>query len=321
MNPLILLFVTTTIFPTVSFAGTEVRTLAEWPDQPYLIYVPTNIETHPQIAAPVMFSLHGFLSNAEEQQLNTCANGTDNSASCLDKQADRENFIVVYPNGTKAGFGCRLPNRLCYPRIWRPTGGCSVKNGNESYEFSTPSRDNEYLAAVLTDIERSFKVDSKSIYFSGISNGAAMAFDISCQLPEKIAAVALVAGTGQLSETCSCLHGMRPHIIQFHGTTDPVWPYDAGKKFIHDLAKSAECDDSERTRHMPNSSRNDDTDVIEHSFQNCARGDLLHYEIVGGGHTWPGGFLYSATVGRVSRDINASELIWKFFQSHITTIH
>jgi polyhydroxybutyrate depolymerase len=51
----------------------------------------------------------------------------------------------------------------------------------------------------------------------------------------------------------------------------------------------------------------------------CTSGaDVQYYIITGGGHTWPGGLQYlpEAVVGRTSRDINASELLWQFFSAH-----
>jgi polyhydroxybutyrate depolymerase len=312
----VIIFLGFFLFSNVCIGATEVKTLPAWPDQPFLIYVPKWVQQHPDVNTPVVFSLHGFRSNGEEQQMASCADGQATSDSCLDRVADKKKFIVIYPNGEKIGLGCRLPNQECFPRMWRPTGGCSFPEQSSLDNNSTPSRDNEYLAAVLTEVERSFTIDPNAVFFSGISNGAAMAFDIGCQLKDKVAAVALVAGTGQLSETCSCRNGMRPNVLQFHGTTDPVWPYGAGHKFVEDIAETAECEFSEVTREIPNRDLGDRTTVVQHSFQNCHGGSLMHYEIIGGGHTWPGGFLYSDRVGRVTRDIKGSEVIWQFFDEH-----
>ena len=42
------------------------------------------------------------------------------------------------------------------------------------------------------------------------------------------------------------------------------------------------------------------------------------YSVQGGGHTWPGGpqYLPEATIGKTSRDFDASRTIWTFFAGH-----
>ena len=43
---------------------------------------------------------------------------------------------------------------------------------------------------------------------------------------------------------------------------------------------------------------------------------VVLYEIMGGGHTWPGGsqYLPQWIIGIVSKDMNAGEVIWDFFE-------
>jgi poly(3-hydroxybutyrate) depolymerase len=40
------------------------------------------------------------------------------------------------------------------------------------------------------------------------------------------------------------------------------------------------------------------------------------YQVVDGGHTWPGGFPYSAAVGPMSMDFSANAAIVDFFAAH-----
>jgi polyhydroxybutyrate depolymerase len=44
---------------------------------------------------------------------------------------------------------------------------------------------------------------------------------------------------------------------------------------------------------------------------------VAFYKIRGGGHTWPGGpKAQEALLGRASRDLEASAVIWEFFSRH-----
>jgi polyhydroxybutyrate depolymerase len=49
--------------------------------------------------------------------------------------------------------------------------------------------------------------------------------------------------------------------------------------------------------------------------------EVVLYRIEGGGHTWPGGPQYfpQFLLGRVCRDIDATQVIWDFFKAHPKT--
>ena len=46
--------------------------------------------------------------------------------------------------------------------------------------------------------------------------------------------------------------------------------------------------------------------------------EVLLYVIHGGGHTWPSGMKYAGEwiVGKVSRQLDATDVIWDFFKRH-----
>jgi len=68
--------------------------------------------------------------------------------------------------------------------------------------------------------------------------------------------------------------------------------------------------------HSPrNTIPHDNTSVLRHVARECkGGGEVRLYEILGGGHTWPGGnpYLGERLVGKVSRELNASDEIWSF---------
>jgi polyhydroxybutyrate depolymerase len=50
-------------------------------------------------------------------------------------------------------------------------------------------------------------------------------------------------------------------------------------------------------------------------YSDCDEGaEVIFYTIIGGGHTWPGGTPIPV-VGKTSRDIDATEAMWDFFQA------
>jgi polyhydroxybutyrate depolymerase len=51
-------------------------------------------------------------------------------------------------------------------------------------------------------------------------------------------------------------------------------------------------------------------------YTGCDQGaDVILYTIEDGGHTWPGG-VPIPLVGKTSKDIDATEEMWRFFQAH-----
>jgi polyhydroxybutyrate depolymerase len=120
-------------------------------------------------------------------------------------------------------------------------------------------------------------------------------------------------------------------VVEFHGTDDPIVPFKGGEVqgefggIVLSVAETVShwvnlnrCPTSPKIRLEPDRDPNDGTRVLREVYRSCQKGTgVVLYAIKGGGHTWPdgpGGQL--PTSGRVSRDINATEVIWDFFAKH-----
>ena len=59
-------------------------------------------------------------------------------------------------------------------------------------------------------------------------------------------------------------------------------------------------------------------DVTSRAYKECADdAAVVLYTVHGGGHTWPGGMkLPEWFVGRTTRSIDATGLMWAFFTEH-----
>ena len=73
------------------------------------------------------------------------------------------------------------------------------------------------------------------VYANGISNGAGMAFVLSCTLSERIAAVGMVAAA-QFLPFSWCTDPEPVPMISFHGTADTAAPYQGGKGWVSPLS-------------------------------------------------------------------------------------
>jgi polyhydroxybutyrate depolymerase len=259
----------------------------------YLLYVPKSYDRAKP--TPLVIVLHTSMS-------------WDSSAMAISQWnsvADENGFIVVYPEGT--GFG---------PKSWEMTGS------------ETPSRmpDVIFISQLLNKLEASYKIDKTRVYANGMSNGGGMAFVLSCTMSDRIAAVGMVsAGLDPGWDWCTD-HRPVP-VIAFHGTADPICPYNGGRsrlaggtflnvpRFMEDWSRRNQC--------RPNPIESAPaTDITRLQYTDCADdADVVLYTVKGEGHQWPGGKRVAAEwmVGRYSHSIDATKQMWVFFREHRLT--
>ena len=145
----------------------------------------------------------------------------------------------------------------------------------------------------------------------------------TCQLSNRIAAIASVCGSMTDSMMKSCQNSCAVPIIELHGTYDPEVPYwgsatghgavDSVIKFWIDRDK---CKDTFAYADL-NNCKTDSCGIEEYIYNLCSdSSEVRKYEIVGGGHTWPGAPLLVGYLGKTDYDINANVEIWEFFKAH-----
>ena len=269
---------------------TNGKIIASGEKRKYLLYVPGSYD--PSKPTPLVISIHGFAEwPAHQMQI-----------SRWNELADRQGFIVVYPGGT--GF----------PMRWRVRGSPG--------SATDPALDTGFISALIDKLENEYNIDPARIFANGLSNGGGMSFLLSCRLSERIAAIATVSGAYLLPwEDC---HPARPvPLIAFHGTSDPIVPYQGGPSHAFDLpfpaipewietyARRSGCV-GEPTR-LPASG-----EVSGIQYSNSAQNmDVTFYTVEGGGHSWPaGGYMPKFIVGHITQDIDGTQTIWDFFLKH-----
>ncbi len=254
----------------------------------YLLYVPRGYD--PTRPTPLVISMHGAgLWGAAQRE-----------TSQWNKLADSQGFIVVYPSGV-GGKGVR---------IWRAEPGPGLM------------KDVRFISELIDTLKVSYNIDSTRIYANGLSNGGGMSFVLSCTLSDRIAAVGMVAAAQTLPWTWCTDHRPLP-MIAFHGTADPEVPYNGGSSWISprpfpDVPRWA-AKWALRNRCGANPKESVVTvDVTRRAYTDCAdNAAVVLYTVKGGGHTWPGGTpLPKWFVGRTTRSIDATSLMWAFFREH-----
>jgi polyhydroxybutyrate depolymerase len=216
--------------------------------------------------------------------------------------AEREGFVVVYPQGLNGRW-------------------------NDGRGYATASHDDVgFVRALIDTLTRELSLDPRRIYATGISNGAMFSYRLACELPGTFAAVAPVAGALPAELVPGCERTQPLSVVAFQGTADPLMPYRGGgsgtRRVLsaeHSVAFWSTVDGCAGPQPAGETidRATDGTRVRRTAYGGCREGRAVElYTIEGGGHTWPGGPPADARVGRVSREIDASELIWEFFAGH-----
>lgn len=299
-------------------------TITGWENRDYRLYVPKSYDKLRPM--PVMLVLHGGGGNGWTLYSLTCPDGKSTNSKCMNNIAEREGFIVVYPNGVEN------PS-INEVRTWNGGGGKEGYVCASGYACDNNFDDIGYFNALLDNLEDRINVDKNRVYATGISNGAAMSHRLACQLSDRITAIAPISFGNQYSANANCNPSRSVPVVEFHGTKDPYATYDGGQghsifgqenglvvgapQSVADWAERNGCS-SNATQEMPDSS-NDGTTVTKISYYGCRNdGDVVLYRINDGGHTWPDGQEYAPawTIGKTTRDINANEVMWDFLKRY-----
>jgi len=256
----------------------------------YLLYVPDSY--NPQTPTPLVIAIHGYAEWPGHQA----------QISHWNQLAEEYGFIVVYPSGTN------LPKR------WRVSGWADSR--------VNPLIDVIFISDLIDHLEAEYNIDPQRIYANGLSNGGGMSFMLSCYLSDRIAAVGMVSGAYMLPwGACSPVRDV-PAIV-FHGTADPIVPFEGGPspsfdlpfpnipEWVGTLAQQRGC--AVEPQDLPAVGA-----VTGVQYTDCNEGaDVVFYTIAGGGHTWPGGEgMPEVITGITNYDIDATRLMWAFFQAH-----
>jgi len=262
----------------------------------YHVHLPSSYEASNSL--PLLIALHGRLGTGKKMIKQTGFNGI----------ADREGFIVAYPEGFKRG--------------WADGRGITHadKQGVDDVAF---------IDKLIKVFQERFSIDSTRIYIAGHSNGGFMAQRLAVERSHKFAAVAVVAAS--LSEWLASRFtpGRAMPILFIHGTADPVTPYVGGRQpggarvlSVEDTVKIWAhfnvCNKSPEVQEIHG--LNNGPLVSVFTYGSCRNHSQVKlYRIEDGGHVWPGEpeDLSSSGVGKLSAGIDASEEIWKFFKGVI----
>lgn len=302
--PLVLAAMIVSCLPAPASDGTVEKTIqVSGIERSYLLHVPPSLPKDKP--SPLVVVFHGGGGTGKNGDRFTG----------FSKLADREGFIVVYPNGLNKGWNDgRLTEQVQ-----------SQRNNVDDIGF---------VAALLKHLESEHNIDPKRVYATGPSNGGIFSNLVGAKMSDQFAAIAPVIG-GMAPSVAENFHPSQPiSVLMINGTADPLVPFEGGKvnafgqergeiiptsATVQKWVAHDDCNPKPEIHEVPDRDPNDGTRASFAVFSGGRNNtEVIAYTIEGGGHTWSGGsqYLPEAMIGRVCRDFDATEVIWEFFKSH-----
>ena len=150
----------------------------------------------------IVFVLHGSGGNGF---------GARKSAISLENVSEKENIIVVYPDG--------------YKRYWNEcrkaaTSLANVENVDE----------NTFFAEMIDYFQKRYKARQGSVFVVGTSGGGHMAYKLAMTMPSKFKAITAIIANLPTESNMDCTPLGKPlSVMIVNGTKDPLNKYEGGE--------------------------------------------------------------------------------------------
>lgn len=251
-------------------------------DRTFLVHVPAAPPRDPRWTLVLAF--HGVGSNAKQMAW----------ISNFSELADRERFLVVYPQGLGV-----VPS-------WNTAIIGTAKRSTAD--------DVAFVKAMLAKLHGIFAIDPSRVYAAGFSNGGLLSHKLACEMSRTIAAIGVVAGINAEDE---CLPERPVPVIAFHGLRDPVVIYSGAEEIGVPSVLTTMKDWAVRDACAGEPELLDESGEVRcEQWPGCRAGSqVVLCAVRDGHHTWPGG-KNPSYMGHTTRDVDASSRMWAFFQKH-----
>ena len=211
-------------------------------EREYFVHVPTGSEG----PVPLVLAIHGYTSTATGFE----------AAHSLNPHADKNGYLVVYPQGSH--FPVRMRDGSSY-RVtsWNdlaanldpmPQGPHCVDGATEypcPPECGSCNRcawtscydDVGFISKILDEVAAEFITDPRRYYMLGVSNGGMMALRLGCNMSDRFAAVAPIIA--QLAPGYACGPFVDLPMLHLYGGKDNTVRFDGkpgGDGFVYTTA-------------------------------------------------------------------------------------
>jgi polyhydroxybutyrate depolymerase len=250
----------------------------------YILHVPSTYSK--AVGMPLVIVLHGYTGTAE---------GMERWTHMSDK-ADKEGFIVAYPNG------------IPYP--WNENNPQAWNCGGPWEEWTAQTDDVGFINKMIDIITTYYTIDQDRIFITGHSNGSRMTYRLGFELSHKIAAIAPVSGQMVYESedvptypiSVLHLHALNDSEVKYYGQYNPdETMYESVDNILAQWSSYFSCNS------IPDTILIEDNYLVKKWACDNSNSDIVLYVMQRGNHQW-------FTIE--NSGINANDIIWEFFKSH-----
>jgi polyhydroxybutyrate depolymerase len=265
----------------------------------FVLYVPRNLKPN----APLLFVFHGSGGDGASMR--------DVTAFEFDMLADRDGFLIAYPDG--------------FQTTWN-----DCRKGSPQPARRMNIDEESFVDAIIAKEGAEHGIDKKRVFSAGWSNGGQLGYRFAMERANVFAGVAAISATVPLPANLACTpSGAAMPMMIINGTSDPINPFAGGNVMLGGTslgpvyssqdgaqywAKLNGITAGPETKRLPHKNASDPTYVDMMTWSAAGKPLVVMYAVHGGGHVVPtrspqdwGG------LGRETGDLDAPVAIWDFF--------
>ena len=172
--------------------------------------------------------------------------------------------------------------------------------------------DISFIAALIDTLSSRYRVDTRRVYATGISNGGILSYRLGCELAGRITAIAPVEAAYMVTGPCAPIRGVPA--LHIHSLQDSAIPYQGGPGVLSPGFSFPSVDSTIAAWRRAIGCTGEAETIASSALYTARRwsscsGDAVVelYATSDGGHSWPGaGAMASAA-------FDATDVIWEFF--------
>lgn len=260
----------------------------------------------------LVIALHGSGGDGERFRRLT--------GNAFEALADEHGFLLAYPDGLGGQWNDCRAQAPYHPAL----------SGIDEVAF---------LRAVVQLAQDRLASPLAAVFVVGFSAGGHLAFRLALEAPADFTAFAAITAHLPADLERACRPSGQPvSLFLVSGTEDPVNPWSGGQvRITADITfgtvlsagqtaeyfrRLARLPDEPMLIRMVDSHPEDGTGVEIRRWQGESKRELVLMTVHGGGHALPNpaGYGSMEPLGRVSREVDGAEEIWKFFARHILPV-
>lgn len=242
--------------------------------------------------ASLVFALHGSGGSGM---------GTMNSAQKLEAVAQKENLIIVYPDG--------------YNKYWNE---CR-KNASSSANIENID-ENSFFSRMIDYFTSSYRVNPGYVFVIGTSGGGHMAYKLALTLTQKFKAIAAIIANLPDTTNLDCSESKLPiSVMIVNGTSDSTNPYLGGEvktqQATFGRVRSTDATfkywaevngykGKPKKKTLPDTDPADGKTIEQFSYRKKGKPEVVLLKVINGKHSYP-------------NDIDVYLEAWDFFKRQI----